>query len=92
MSTDAEIEQRFSRLVPVLDERTLRLFAAADADAIGYGGVSRLARITGLARSTIVRGQQEIASPVAVPAGRVRRPGAGRKRTAECDPTFVEDL
>jgi hypothetical protein len=92
VSTDAEIEQRFERLLPVLDERTLRLFAAAEADAIGYGGVSRLARITGLARSTIVRGQQEIGSPLAVAAGRVRRQGGGRKRTAESDPTFVEDL
>jgi Rhodopirellula transposase DDE domain len=92
VSTDAEIEQRFERLLPVLDERMLRLLAAAEADAIGYGGVSRLARITGLARSTIVRGQQEIASPLAVGAGRARRPGGGRKRTAESDPSFVADL
>jgi hypothetical protein len=92
VSTDSEIERRFGLLLPVLDERTLRLFAAAEADAIGYGGVSRLARITGLARSTIVRGQQEIASPLAVATTRVRRPGGGRKRTSESDPTFVEDL
>ena len=92
MSTDAEIEQRFERLAPVLDERTLRLFAAAEADAIGYGGVSRLSRITGLARSTVVRGQHELSRPARVSAGRVRRPGAGRKRTSESDPTFVDDL
>ena len=76
----------------MLDERTLRLFAAAEADAIGYGGVSRLSRITELARSTVVRGQQELSRPVRVSAGRVRRPGAGRKRTSESDPTFVDDL
>lgn len=92
VSTDAEIEQRFERLAPMLDERTLRLFAAAEADAIGYGGVSRLSRITGLARSTIVRGQQEITRPSDVPRGRVRRPGAGRKKTCDCDATLVEDL
>lgn len=91
MGSDAEIRKRFERLSPVLDERTLRLFAAAEADAVGYGGVSRLSRITGLARSTIVRGQEEIARP-AVPEGRVRRPGAGRKRTCDIDPTLVEDL
>jgi Rhodopirellula transposase DDE domain len=76
----------------MLDERTLRLFAAAEADAIGYGGVSRLSRITGLARSTIVRGQQEISRPPDVPTGRVRRPGAGRKKTCDTDPTLVKDL
>ena len=92
MSSDAEIRQRFERLSPVLDERTLRLFVAAEADAIGYGGVSRLARITGLARSTIVRGQEEITRPPAMSEGRVRRPGAGRKRTREVDPTLVRDL
>ena len=42
VSTDAEIQRRFDRLAPMLDERTLRLFAAAEADAIGYGGVSRV--------------------------------------------------
>ncbi len=76
----------------MLDERTLRLFAAAEADGVGYGGVSRLSRITGMARSTIVRGQQEIARPLTVPAGRVRRPGAGRKRARDSDPTLVKDL
>ncbi len=92
VSTDGEIKQRFDRLAPMLDERTLRLFAAAEAEAIGYGGVSRLSRITGLARSTIVRGQQEMAKPSDVATGRVRRPGAGRKRTRDSDPTLVKDL
>jgi hypothetical protein len=79
-------------LAPRLDERTLRLFAAAEADAIGYGGVSRVSRITGLARSTVVRGQQEISRPARGSTGRVRRPGGGRKRTCDCDPTLVDDL
>lgn len=92
MSTDVEIKRKFERLAPMLDERTLRLFAAAEADAIGYGGVSRLCRITGLARSTIVRGQQEMSRPSEVSSGRVRRSGAGRKRTCDSDATLVSDL
>ena len=76
----------------MLDERTLRLFAAAEADAIGYGGVSRLSRITGLARSTVLRGQQDIARRARMSTGSVRRPGAGRKRTCDADATFVTDL
>ena len=76
----------------MLDERTLSLFAAAAADAIGHGGVSRLSRITGLARLTVVRGQQEFSVPAGVSSGRVRRPGAGRKRSCDCDPTLVRDL
>lgn len=92
VSTDVEIKQKFERLEPMLDERTLRLFAAAEAEAIGYGGVSRLSRITGLARSTIVRGQQEMSRPSEVSSGRVRRSGAGRKRTCDSDATLVSDL
>lgn len=92
MPTDAEILRKFECLAPALDERTLRLFAAAEAEAIGYGGVSRLARITGLARSTIVRGQVEISNPAAVSLGWVRRPGAGRKRACDSDPSLVGDL
>lgn len=92
VGTDIEIRQRFERLAPMLDERTLRLFAAAEADAIGYGGVSRLSRITGLARSTIARGQEEISQPARASTDRIRRPGGGRKRTCDSDTTFVQDL
>jgi len=92
VSTDAEIQRKFERLAPMLDERTLRLFAAAEAEAIGYGGVSRLSRITGLARSTVVRGQEEMSNPAGLSTGRVRRPGGGRKKSRDCDPTLIEDL
>ena len=92
MSTDAEIQRKFERLARVLDERTLRLFAAAEAEAVGYGGVSRLSRITGLARSTVTRGQLEMSRRADLSTGRVRRPGGGRKRTCDRDPTLVNDL
>jgi transposase len=82
VTSDADIRFRFARLAPTLDERALRLFAAAEADALGYGGVSRVSRLTGLARSTILRGQHELAHPPAVASGRIRQPGGGRKRRA----------
>jgi hypothetical protein len=92
VSTEAEIQRKFERLARVLDERTLRLFAAAEAEAVGYGGVSRLSRITGLARSTVARGQLEMSRRADLSTGRVRRPGGGRKRTCDRDPTLVNDL
>ena len=92
MGSDADIQFRFARLAPTLDERALRLFAAAEADALGYGGVSRVSRLTGLARSTIRRGQHELAHRPAVSSGRIRRPGGGRKKACEDDPTLVADL
>ncbi|MGP8235945.1 MAG: ISAzo13 family transposase, partial [Limisphaerales bacterium] len=53
------IEQRYEALSPVMHERGLRLFAATEARAYGYGGVSVVSRITGIARSTIERGMRE---------------------------------
>ncbi|MCY4151582.1 MAG: hypothetical protein OXE94_05025 [Aestuariivita sp.] len=54
------IQYRFERLSPYLDERSRRLFAATQAAVLGRGGISTVAKITGLARSTIRRGRQEL--------------------------------
>ena len=78
-----------------LDERGRRRWVAAEARSHGYGGIAAVARVTGLSRRTIDRGLLELdQEPVeeSLAAGRVRRPGAGRKRLVEADPTVVEDL
>ena len=92
VTPEASIRFRFQRLASTLDERALRLFAATEAEALGYGGISQVSRITGLARSTILRGQQELLHRPAVTPGRIRRPGAGRKKVSALDPTVVEEL
>ena len=94
MIDDTAIKLRYSALDPVLDERGRRWFAAAEALAAGRGGVVAVARITGIARSTIGRGLAELrgeAEPEAAP-GRVRRKGAGRPALVDADPTLLGDL
>ena len=94
---DNDIQQRFRSLAPFLDERMRRLLAAAESDAIGYGGVSTVARATGVSRRAITEGIKELRKtkrtkrPALAPS-RVRREGAGRKRSTEKDPTLLEDL
>src|SRR4029077_21013708 len=73
------IRERFSAVAPFLDERGRRLVAAAEAFAAGYGGIAAVAIATGVAPSTIGRGLKELAQDE--PSERIRRPGAGRKRT-----------
>src|ERR1700680_2428702 len=73
------IRERFSAVAPFLDERGRRLVAAAEAVAAGYGGITAVAMATGIAPSTIGRGLKELAQDE--PSERIRRPGAGRKRT-----------
>jgi hypothetical protein len=90
----AAIRLRYAALGPILDERGRRRFAAAEALAAGHGGVSAVARITGVARSTIDRGLAELrgdAAPAAAPE-RVRRKGGGRRPLVVADPSLLADL
>ena len=97
MENHKDIERRFRSLSTFLDERMRRLVAAAESEAIGYGGVSAVARATGVSRRAITEGMKELkqrkaSRPARSPQLRVRRKGAGRKRAIEKDRTLLEDL
>ena len=90
---DEAIKERYARVVGTLDERGRRAVAATEALALGWGGISAVARATGLSRAVIHLGIKELSGTVpAASAGRIRRPGGGRKKTAETDPTALTDL
>jgi hypothetical protein len=91
MIDEAAIRQRFKAIHGQLDERGLRLLAAAEARTAGYGGIAAVARATGMARSTIGRGLKDLDAP-ALASGQVRRPGSGRKPVQESDATLLADL
>ena len=86
------ISERFTSLSPHLDERGRRLFAATEANSAGYGGIAAVTRITGIAASTIGRGLGELAQNVGLEAGRLRRPGGGRKPLVAKDPGLLPEL
>ena len=68
------------------------MWAATEARAAGRGGIAGVVRATGIAYSTVVRGLKELQAGAGTESGRVRRPGGGRKRTLEKDPTLLADL
>ena len=84
--------QRYREMAPVLNEQSRRRFAALEARALGHGGVSLMARITGLSRSTIYHGRSDICRKVSAPAGRLRKAGGGRKKKVVQDVTLLADL
>jgi hypothetical protein len=92
MAEEEAIKRRFELLVPHLDERTRRLMAASEAVAIGRGGATAVARATGVSRRVIGAGIKELAEASRAGAVRIRRPGGGRKRTTDTDPTLRGDL
>lgn len=90
-SDERSLQQKFSTIWPLLDERSRRLLAASEALSLGYGGVSRIRRACGLSRKAIAKGIREIAIGNSRP-GRIRRPGAGRKKIVERDPKMLASL
>jgi Rhodopirellula transposase DDE domain len=90
MDTPSPLATKFATILPHLNERQRRLLLAAEAQALGRGGITQVARAARVSRPTIHRGLAELAAPHG--EGRVRRRGAGRPRSEEHDPTLVADL
>ena len=85
------VSSRFEILKATFDERSRRLWAAAEAQSAGRGGITAVSRATGISRTTITQGIRELADPTGV-AGRTRNPGGGRKRVADSSPGLRDDL
>jgi len=90
------IKLRFQALKWTLDERMRRLMAAAEAEAIGYGGISTVSRATGVSRRAIRIGIKELKEKKSPKSAdrekRIRKEGGGRKKTVHKDPTLKIDL
>jgi len=90
------IRQKFRALLPMMDERLRRQWAAAEAVAVGWGGVTLMSSATGLARNTIAAGIEELehrqAHPQEAVDVRIRRPGGGRKPLTQSDPGLQQAL
>jgi len=91
VNVERVLTTKYRSLFDHLDERQRRLVAAADAMQLGRGGVSTVARCAGLSRPTIHKGLQELGR-APLPAGRVRRPGAGRRPLREVNPAICVAL
>ena len=85
------LDQKIALLLPHLDERASRLYLAAEARALGYGGVTQVAKASGFSRATLQRGLDELEEPP-LPHDRARRPGGGRRTLRENQPGLVEAL
>ena len=102
MTTDSLVSRRWEVMRKALDERQRRLLVAVEAKVLGRGGVTAVALATGVSRTTILAGLNEIqalANPLervadepAMAPARMRRAGAGRKKIQAKDETLVADL
>src|SRR2546426_8138930 len=91
MDIDAVLAEKLVTILPRLNEKQRRLVLAAEARALGHGGIARVARAASVSRPTIQKGLRELVEPDAAPE-RVRQVGGGRKQLRDQDPTLVTDL
>ena len=92
MANESAIRQKFRALASLLDEHTRRVWAATEASALGYGGISLVARATNISRRAILVGLCEIRAGDILPKGRIRRPGGGRKSAVQHQPDLPRKL
>jgi len=88
----ADFKKIFIMLIPFLNEQRRRLFVGAMAKIVGFGGISFVSAATGVSRRAIARGIEELDNPGAFDSDRIRKQGAGRKKTVNTDPTLMQDL
>lgn len=96
MKTEAQIRRQYEQIKGALHERARREWAGSEAMALGYGGIAKVHRATGMAPSTIGKGVRELRareSDAAVsPEQRVRRSGGGRKKKVDQNPQLLSAL
>jgi len=90
---ERQVAEKYESIAPLLDERQRRRWVGVEARALGRGGVSVVARATGMSRTTVTAAVRELDEPAAsVAADGVRRPGAGRPSVTEVDPALLAVL
>lgn len=91
MKLEQQIAEKFAIVLPHLNEKQRRVLLAAEARALGWGGISKVAKATGVSRVTIHKAVSEIENKT-IPAERVRKPGGGRKDITQYHPDIVDKL
>jgi len=87
-----EISERFNLLKPFLNEKSIRLFGAAEARVLKHGGIKLVSEQTGMSRTTISKGVQELKNSEKIPVSRIRKEGGGRKTIVEKMPGIDSSL
>jgi hypothetical protein len=93
MTTEYEIRRKYEALSPLMNERMRRCWAGIEAEALGRGGIAIVERATGMSRTTIQAGREELRTGVQnIEVVQVRRAGGGRPRLEERHPDLVTEL
>jgi len=92
-----KIKTKYRQLHPFLDEKTLRIWLASEAQSLGRGGATKVSQASSLSRTTIYKGIAELLEKtrpkkMKEKPTRIRKPGGGRKKLKDKNPTLLQDL
>lgn len=93
MSDDKQLQDKYRKLLPFLDEKSKRLVLAADAESMGRGGLSKVSSISGVSRVTLNIGVKELQSSEKTEhekTKRIRKSGGGRKKETDKNKELVK--
>jgi len=85
METDDVIKTRIESILPMLNEQQRRIYLAAEAKSIGWGGKSKISQLSSVTRRTIAKGETESSLK-----DRIRKEGGGRKKSVEQQPEILQ--
>ena len=92
MDEDTELSKKYKSILPVLSEKQRRIYLSIEANHFGYGGVSKVSKLSGVSRVVIAKGQKELEDNKNVPIGTSREKGGGRKKTLAKHPEIWAEL
>ena len=89
---DSMTQTRIQRMLPLLDEKQRRLYLAAEVEGLGHGGLKAVHELTGVSKTTIIRGQRELKDGIGKNDERVRKSGGGRKPVTQKHQNIKEEI
>jgi len=92
IETTKSIARKYEKILPVLDERSRRIWCATEALEIGWGGISLVQRATGVSRPTIMHGLRDLRDDSGLKRKQLRKSGGGRQKLQTKDHTLLKDL
>ena len=89
---DSKAINRIQTMFPLLNEKQKRLYLAAEANSMGRGGLKEIHALTGMSKTTIIRGQKELKEGFSYDKDRVRNKGGGRKPITSKHENIAEEI
>jgi hypothetical protein len=92
MQSEKILKEKYSLLLPHLDEKSARLYLASESIGFGRGGISKTAKITGFSRVTLTSGIKELREVGIKKTKGIRKAGGGRKKAIDKEVGLTQEL